>query len=147
MAKLPTDHEWKTGDIITVRAAPPTSGILFHQGIILVENDKVYVVHNTPMQTNKYGGNIVKETLEEFTTGAKREFKKVERSTITKERLYDVIKETKTEDFNYLHFNCEQFVHYTKTGEIKSHQTRRTLVIILMTLIFSGYMSWKNQKE
>lgn len=107
---------YNTGDIINASSAPPSLGIFGHKGIISVENNKVFIYHNTPIKNNEFGGSAVKETLDEFKT-AGREIKQVDTSGLSHDEIKKRFDETKHKKFNWFTWNCDQFVNYLLYSE------------------------------
>ena len=119
-----------TGDIIHATAAPPSLGILGHQGIVLVENDEIYIYHNTPIN-----GSAIKDTLEQFLV-AKREILSFERTNLSENDITTRFEEVKHKKFNWFSWNCDHFINYMLSGEQKSPQIKKILLTTIAIISF-----------
>lgn len=124
------NYTYNTGDIIYATSAPPGIRFIGHKGIISVENNEVFIYHNTPMKNNEFGGSSIKETLTEF-KAAGREIKKVEVSGLSGEEIKTRFDETKHKKFNWIIWNCDQFVNYMLYGKKFSSGQKKIFAIAI----------------
>jgi len=106
--------EFNTGDII--KATAVDAPFVYHSGIILVENERLMIVHNTPMRKNKVGGNVVIESLDDF-VAAGRKIVSRKPTGLSYEWIMASIEAVKKIPFNPLHFDCNDFVYYVRAGK------------------------------
>lgn len=144
---------YNDGDIVIATIAPPASGLLYHKGIVMnIKNDSgeiiPHVFHNTPMKVNKYGGNVVLETLDTFINDG-REIIEVQESVADIEEIVrknDILRKRK---FDWVDFNCEHYVTYVTKGEMKSLQLHRYIFIAIIgttTFFFIRFIRKVNNK-
>jgi len=129
------NHEYKTGDILHATAAPPTLGLLGHKGIILLENNEIYVYHNTPIDHNEWGGSTMKDTLEDFLV-VKRQIKSIDRSNLTEAEIKARFDQVKNKKFRWISWNCDHFINVMITGEHESPQLKKILSTIFLVVSF-----------
>lgn len=128
-----------TGDIIT--ATIKGNPFFYHIGIVIANDEKIQVVHNTPMRKNSTGGNVITETLEEF-LAAGRKILSRKATGISHERILAAAEAVKNLPFDALNFNCEDFIFFVRTGK------RRKQGMHLMNKLFplSRAFSPKNRR-
>jgi hypothetical protein len=136
---LKENRKYKDGDIIIATIAPPASGLLFHRGIIYNIADEngypvPHVFHNTPMKLNKYGGNVILETLEEFEADG-RTVVQVQPSEVDIEQIIKKNEIIKKRKFDWADFNCEHYVTFVTKGEMKSLQLHRYIFITVIGVV------------
>jgi hypothetical protein len=134
----------KTGDLISSTSAPPSTGILSHKGVVLVEDEQVFILHNTPMKTNEFGGGVVIDTLEDYKS-AGREIEKVKTTNLTSEEIKRQFEEIKHLKFNWFTWNCDHFVTQLADGSKKSIQLR-TVILIVGILSAFYFLKFRNKK-
>jgi len=105
------------GDIIYASCVGHT--LCHHIGIVYKTNNTLKVFHNSPYIKNKYGGSVCSETYEEFMNG--REAMKIVRTKVNNQRILEVAREHKTEVWDELFFNCEDFVLEVAEGHRRSN--------------------------
>ena len=133
-------RKYKDGDVITSTASPPTSGLFFHRGIILMKKGVPYVYHNTPTKTNPFGGNILLEPLSEY-LAAGRKMLSVESTNMTRKELLARNEWLKTKKFHWFEFNCEHYVSGMVDGEPKSSQIKKWGLCIGVGLGIAVYLA------
>ena len=101
------DKSFKTGTVIkaTVNKFP----LISHYGVVLKSgNGSVEIIHNTPNEKNKYGGNIQIDSIDKFLKS--RTIDQVFQTKITREKIVKVMGENISRPFHLLSWNCEHFV-------------------------------------
>jgi len=136
---LENKTKYKDGDIVIATIAPPASGLLFHRGIIHYIKNKngfpvPHVFHNTPMKLNRYGGNVILETLESFEADG-RTIVEIQPSGVDIKDVINRNKFVKKKKFDWADFNCEHYVTYVTKGEMKSLQLHRYIFITTIGLV------------
>ena len=106
----------KTGDILYVSCAD--FPLCYHLGIVVKDNDRLLIYHNCPDNKNRYGGSLVCENYETFTT--KRQVIKVIETKVSKERILEVSRKCKKETYDTFFFNCEDYVLEIVDGNRRS---------------------------
>ena len=106
----------KTGDILYVSCAD--FPLCYHLGIVVKDNGRLKIYHNSTDTKNRYGGSLVCESYETFTT--KRQVIKVIESKVSKERILDVSRKCKKETYDTFFFNCEDYVLEIVDGHRRS---------------------------
>ena len=105
-----------TGDILYVSCAD--FPLCYHLGIVVKDNGKLLIYHNCPDNKNRFGGSVVCENYENFTT--KRQVIKVIKSNVTKEKILKVTRKCKKETYDTFFFNCEDYVLEIVDGHRRS---------------------------
>lgn len=138
------NDKYTTGDIVYSTAAPPTLGLLGHRGIISVEDDTLYIYHNTPIANNEWGGSTIKDTIEDYRNKG-REIKKVKHSNLTENEIKARFEEIKGKKFNWISWNCDQFINYMISGENKKPLEKILIIGVFVSLFFllKKSMKWK----
>ncbi len=135
-------HKYLTGDIISATAAPPTTGLLGHKGIAVVDNNEIYIYHNTPLENNEWGGSTIKDTLYNFKSPG-RKIKSIDRSNTTKPEIEVRFEQIKHKKFRWLTWNCDHAIDYLLSGEEKSSQLRKILIVGILFLSFFAIRKYK----
>jgi len=125
----------KEGDIIYTNCIG--NELCYHLGIVYCKGDKKFVFHNAPTQINRFGGTIVFETFEEFKKG--RDIKRIVRTNVTNQKILQVVNKHKSEVWDSLFFNCEDFVIEIVEGRRKSDLRDAWKVAALGLAIFILY--------
>jgi hypothetical protein len=125
----------KEGDIIYTNCIG--NELCYHLGIVYSKEGKKYVFHNAPTQINRFGGTIVYEKFEDFKKG--RDIKRIVRSNVTNQRILQVVNKHKTEVWDSLFFNCEDFVIEIVQGRRQSDLRDAWKVAALGLAIFIIY--------
>jgi hypothetical protein len=125
----------KEGDIIYTNCIG--NELCYHLGIVYCKGNQKYVFHNAPTQINRHGGTIVFETFEDFKKG--RDIKRIVRTNVTNQRILQVVNKHKTEVWDSLFFNCEDFVIEIVEGRRKSDLRDAWKVAALGLAIFILY--------
>lgn len=110
-----------TGDII--KSTIVNNGLAFHTGIILVEDEKILIAHNTPMCKNSSGGNVIVETLDDFLADGREIVRRVP-TNLSYEHIIASIESVKNVPFHIVDFNCDDFIFYVRTGKKRKSQLR-----------------------
>lgn len=105
-----------TGDIIYTSCAD--FPVCYHLGIVIDHGGEKRVYHNSPENKNKFGGNIVSETYENFTKN--RQVLNVVESKTPKERILEVTRRCRDEQWDTFFFNCEDYVLEIVDGHRRS---------------------------
>ena len=105
-----------TGDIIYTSCAD--FPVCYHLGIVIDHGNEKKVYHNSPENKNKFGGNVVSESYENFTKN--RQVLKVVESKVPKERILHVTRKCKDEQWDTFFFNCEDYVLEIVDGHRRS---------------------------
>jgi hypothetical protein len=92
--------------------------LCYHLGIVYKKGEKIYVFHNAPTNNNKFGGTIVSEKYEIFIK--ERYILKIVKTRATNKDILKVSKRNKTEVWDSLFFNCEDYIVEIVEGERKS---------------------------
>lgn len=108
----------RTGDI--VRARVKTKPFIFHVGIVVEEDDGVYVWHNIPDEYNSDGGNVVKCSIDDYL--ANRIITYVVSTGLAKEQIEQAAQSLSHEKFSWWRNNCECFVNEVRYGFKSSPQ-------------------------
>lgn len=109
-------NKLKTGDILYVSCAD--FPLCYHLGIVVKDKNKLLIYHNCPENKNKFGGSIVCQDYETFTT--KRQVIKVIESKVSKEKILEVSRKCKKEVWDTFFFNCEDYVLEIVDGHRRS---------------------------
>ena len=123
--------ELETGDIITAKVH--SFKLLRHVGYVVKEENEIFVIHNTPDKKNPFGGNIIKETLQEFCES--RSPLTVERTGKTKEEIESYAAQKKHIVFDTIKHNCEHFVNGIKEGYERSPQLYQWTAIVCLLIV------------
>ena len=81
----------------------------FHVAVTCMYNGKVFVFHNTPTLKNKFGGNVVCQSIEDFLKD-----RKINKSRDCKINLNNILQnfdEVKYKKWDGYNFNCETYVN------------------------------------
>lgn len=132
--------KYQTGDLLTARVK--SLPLIFHKGLIVLEENQVYVWHNTPMYKNQFGGSVIKETLQDWLKS--RTITKCEKTDLDKTEIETLSNQMKHKPFHLLNFNCEQYVFLIKDKVSKSPQLRFWAFTSITALIL--FAVFKNKK-
>lgn len=116
----------KPGDLIKLKS--DVLSIIYHYGIVIAEDDKLAVYHNTPDFLNRNGGNIVKEPLDIWLKD--RDIISIEPTGLSSDEIHGIVKTMHTEKYDFLNFNCEHFTNYIKSKKRISPQVAQWAIII-----------------
>lgn len=94
--------------------------LINHFGILINEAGEEVVYHNDQDPFNRYGGNILRESLASFLDGRTLEGIKI--TSIDLSNLYAYIEENKAKKYNALTYNCEHFITEAIMGKKLSPQ-------------------------
>lgn len=92
--------------------------LCYHLGIVYEKGGLKYVFHNAPTNSNRYGGTVIYERLEDFMKG--REIYKIVKTYAKNKDILRVSKKCKSEIWDSFFFNCEDYVVEIVEGERKS---------------------------
>jgi hypothetical protein len=87
----------------------------YHLGIVYQKGNKKYIFHNAPTNNNKYGGTIIYENAEDYLKG--RDIIKIAKTTATNSDIIRVSRENRSEVWDSMNFNCEDYVVEIVEGE------------------------------
>ena len=112
------ENNFQSGQI--VKASVNSFPLIFHYGIILKDNNQVFIIHNSPDAVNLYGGNVLISLLSDWLTT--RKIVSIQSTNLTNEQINYKYEELKARKYNFLTFNCEHFIDYMLQRDIKSEQ-------------------------
>jgi len=92
--------------------------LCYHIGIVYEKSGVKYVFHNAPTNSNRFGGTVIYEKLEEFVKG--REIYKVVKTIAKNSDILRVSKKCRSEVWDSFFFNCEDYVVEIVEGERRS---------------------------
>lgn len=121
----------KTGDVLS--ASGTTVPFISHVGIVVIDNEGIFVYHVTPDLLNGFGGSLVRENL--FAWLTPRRNIKVRSTGISADRIKQVFEELKYNKYNVFTFNCEHFVKYATEGMTGSKQVRAGVLGIVFAVL------------
>lgn len=110
-----------TGDLVKFKA-DTFLPLLYHYGIISVENGKVYIYHLQTSRENSLGGNLIRDDFKEYVKG--REIIEVQNLKINRSEFQDVLEKLKKTKYDLFSNNCEHFVNYIKEKKFVSPQLK-----------------------
>lgn len=123
----------KEGDVIYTNC----SGyhLCYHLGIVYFDGKKKLIYHNDPNNCNRYGGNVCAETFDKFIYN--RNVTKIVTTNVKNSDIIRVSRNCRSEVYNTLSFNCEDFVLEIVDGERRSNirDAYRIAALGLTTLI------------
>jgi hypothetical protein len=125
----------KEGDILYTNCIG--NELCYHLGIVYSKGGKKYIFHNAPTQINRFGGTVVYEKFEDFKKG--RDIKRIVRTNVTNQRILQVVNKHKSEVWDSLFFNCEDFVLEIVQGKRQSDLRDAWKVAALGLAIFIIY--------
>lgn len=105
--------DFKTGEIIKTTAI--NNRLVYHTGILVVKDGQLLIAHNTPSRKNTAGGNVILEPFSDFL--ANRRILHRIPTDLTESHILAAIDEVKSIPFHVIHFNCEAFIHFVRTGK------------------------------
>ena len=117
--------KYRNGDYIISKIK--SNPLLTHAGLVVIEKGEVFVYHNTPVEINSLGGNVVKQNIKEYEET--REIFSIKRTSLTKEHIEQSANDLAHKKFDLLMFNCEHFVYFIKNGEYISPQIAKWTLI------------------
>ena len=121
----------KEGDVIYANCTD--NMFCYHIGIVYDDGKKKVVYHCMPDLVNKYGGNVIASSYEEFIKG--RILKKVRSSNAKNEDIIRVARKCKSEPYDGVFFNCEDFILEITDGKRRSDVRDAYKVILLSAAI------------
>jgi len=121
----------QTGDLLKV--STDTLSIVYHYGIVDKSKDGLFIYHNHPDKVNSVGGNVVRESLENWIKG--RDILGVEKTGMDISDIEAMYASLKKEKYNFLHFNCEHVVNFAKGNNFISPQVIKWTSIAIVGLI------------
>ena len=86
------------------------------------------VIHNTPSKVNPFGGNIIVESFNTFKK--EREIFSIEPLNVSAEKILSYYEKNKDKKFNYLTYNCEQFINDAINGNKSTSLLMRWLLFL-----------------
>jgi hypothetical protein len=130
----------QTGDLIKTKA--DILPIIYHYGIIIKEENEIYIIHNHPDKVNSKGGNIIKEPLEKWIKG--KDIVSVEHTNLKVNDINELVETLKNYKYDFINFNCEHLVNFAKNKDYVSPQVLRWTSIAIIGI--SVYFLLKNKK-
>lgn len=94
------------GDMVQVNCS--NLPFCYHLGIVTNENGRLYVYHNTPTLQNSYGGNIIRQPIEDFLKG--RAYIGKKNIPVDMQHLKRYIWNNRQRKWHLGQFNCIRFV-------------------------------------
>ena len=124
----------KTGDLIKTKA--DILPIIYHYGIIIKEENEIFIIHNHPDKVNSKGGNIVREPLKKWTKG--KDIVSIEHTDLKVNDINELEEILKNYKYDFINFNCEHLVNFAKNKDYVSPQLLRwtSIAIISITVYF-----------
>ena len=96
-------------------------------------NGRLCVFHNTPTLKNKFGGNVVCQSVDDFLKN--RKFIKKENCNISTNEILQNFNEVKNKKWDAYNFNCETYVNQLLYEYNGTTQLQRVCNIALCCLI------------
>jgi len=93
--------------------------LCYHLGIVYQKGNRKFVFHNAPTNNNKFGGTIIYEKAEDYLKG--RDIIKIAKTTATNNDIIRVSRENRSEVWDSMSFNCEDYVVEIVEGERNSN--------------------------
>jgi len=106
----------KEGDVIYTNCIG--NELCYHLGIVYVKNGRKYIFHNAPTNSNRFGGTVIFEKIEEFVKG--REIYRIVNTNAKNSDILRVSKKCQAEVWDTFFFNCEDYVVEIVEGERRS---------------------------
>jgi len=130
----------QTGDLIKTKA--DILPIIYHYGIIIREENEIYIIHNHPDKINSKGGNTIKEPLDKWIKG--RDIVSVEHTNLKVDDINELVETLKNYKYDFINFNCEHLVNFAKNKDYVSPQVLRWTSIAIIGI--TVYFLLKNKK-
>jgi len=130
----------QTGDLIKTKA--DILPIIYHYGIIIKEENEIYIIHNHPDKINSKGGNTIKEPLSKWIKG--RDIVSVEHTKLKVDDINELVETLKNYKYDFINFNCEHLVNFAKNKDYVSPQVLRWTSIAIIGI--TVYFLLKNKK-
>jgi hypothetical protein len=130
----------QTGDLIKTKA--DILPIIYHYGIIIKEENEIFIIHNHPDKINSKGGNTIKEPLEKWIKG--KDIVSVEHTNLKVDDINELLNTLKNYKYDFINFNCEHLVNFAKNKDYVSPQVLRWTTIAIIGI--SVYFLLKNKK-
>lgn len=128
--------KYRNGDYIVSRIK--SNPLLTHSGLVVIEKGEVFVYHNTPVEINAIGGNVVKQSIKEYEET--RDVISIQRTSLTKEQIEQASNDLAHKKFDIVMFNCEHFVYFIKKGKFISPQMAKWTLIGVGALMLIYFM-------
>lgn len=106
----------KEGDVVYTSCSDYQ--LCYHVGIVYDDGKKKMIYHNEPSNNNKYGGTICAEPYHEFVK--KRNVIRVVRTNAKNADILRIAKKCKSERWDSIFFNCEDYVMQVVEGHRRS---------------------------
>jgi hypothetical protein len=130
----------QTGDLIKTKA--DILPIIYHYGIIIKEENEIFIIHNHPDKINSKGGNTIKEPLEKWIKG--KDIVSIEHTNLKIDDINELLNTLKNYKYDFINFNCEHLVNFAKNKDYVSPQVLRWTTIAIIGI--SVYFLLKNKK-
>ena len=106
----------REGDVIYTNCSDYQ--MCYHLGIVFFDGTKKLIYHNQPDNRNRWGGTVCAESYEDFIKG--RVVSKVVRTNAKNQDILRVARKCKSEVWDTMYFNCEDFVLEIVDGKRRS---------------------------
>lgn len=118
----------REGDVIYTNCTDNV--FCYHMGIVYNDGKKKTIYHCMPDLLNRFGGNVISSSYQEFMKG--RILKEVRGTNAKNEDILRIARKCKSEPYDGVFFNCEDFVLEITNGKRRS-DVRDAYKIILLT--------------
>lgn len=120
--------------------------IIDHYGIMIIENGAPVVYHNDNFPENEVGGNVLRQSLDDFMAG--RDYQDSKDVWIDANKFYNYVNHNLTMEYNLRTYNCEDFVNEALYGVKRSPQLRQwTIGAIVASVGIIGLIRYKLAKK
>ena len=110
------EEKLREGDVIYTNCED--YHVCYHVGIVYYDGTKKLIYHNQPSNRNKFGGSLCCEPYADFIKG--RMVTKIIRSNAKNEDILRVARKCRSEVYDTMFFNCEDFVLEVVDGKRRS---------------------------
>lgn len=138
--KLSIECRIRSGIVLITKNKHPLT-TFFHAGIISVENDVPYIFHNDPHNINKIGGSIQRDRLDEYLKD--KRIIEIYDSCTTTEQIHRKARELWGKKFNWITFNCENFIYEVTGTRLKRgiiHVGEKIIITMMTITIFFVFL-------
>lgn len=135
-----TISKLKTGDLIKLKTE--FLPILYHYGIIEVQDNGVYIYHNQTDKINSNGGNLICEELRSYIKG--KDIISVTETNLNSSDLNQMYNSLKSLKYDFINFNCEHFVNFATDRKFISNQVFKWGSVIAIGVLVT-YLIRKNK--
>lgn len=135
-----TISKLKTGDLIKLKTE--FLPILYHYGIIEVQDNVMYIYHNQTDKINSNGGSLVLEELNNYIKG--KDIISVTETKLSSSDLSQMYNSLKSLKYDFINFNCEHFVNFATDRKFISNQVFKWGSVIAIGVLVT-YLIRKNK--